>query len=53
MEGYNKLINKEHINFILEKEKGLRCYLLTRIFRNPIKRYFFKYLFSSWERYLF
>ena len=51
VDEYNKLINKEHINFILEKEKGLRCYILTRIFRNPIKRYFFKYLVHGKDIY--
>ena len=44
VDEYNRNINKEHIIYILEKEKGLRCYLLTRIFKNPIKKYFFKYL---------
>ncbi len=44
VDEYNRNINKEHIIYILEKEKDLRCYLLTRIFKNPIKKYFFKYL---------
>ena len=45
LNGYNSSINNEHINYILEKEKNLRCYMLNRIFKNPVGgKYFFKYL---------
>ena len=45
LDGYNNSINKEHIDFIFEKEKCLRCYLLNQIFKNPIGgKFCFKYL---------
>ena len=44
-EKNNIIINREHINFILEKEKLLRCFMVNKIFRKPISgKYFFKYL---------
>ena len=51
VDDYNKIINKEHISFILEKESQIRCYLLTRIFKNPIKKYFFKYVVHGKDIY--
>ena len=45
LDGYNDVINKEHINFILQKEtRIMKCYAVNRIIRNPIGKYYFKYL---------
>ena len=48
---YNKVINNDHVNYILEKENKLRCYALNRIFKNPVKRYYYKYLVHGKEIY--
>ena len=38
-------INKEYINYILSKEKKLRCYAICKIYEKPIKgKYVFKYI---------
>ena len=42
---YNEYIIDEYIDFILNKEKYLRCYFLSRIFENTEKnKYFYKYI---------
>ena len=48
---YNSIINNEHANFILKKENNLRCFILNRIFKNPVKRYYYKYLVHGKEIY--
>ena len=43
--NYNKTINEEHNNYILEKSNKLRSFTINRIFQNPIKgKYKFYYL---------
>ena len=45
LRSYNNNINKEHMNYILEKCNKLRSYCINRIFQSPIKgKYYFKYL---------
>ena len=48
---YNSIINNEHANFILKKENNLRYFILNRIFKNPVKRYYYKYLVHGKEIY--
>ena len=48
---YNSIINNEHANFILKKENNLRFFILNRIFKNPVKRYYYKYLVHGKEIY--
>ena len=50
--NYNKDINNEHCNFIVEKENKCRCYILNEIYKNPIQnKYYFKYLIHGKEIY--
>ena len=43
--NYNNNIIDDLINYILEKEKNLRCFCFNEIYKNPITaKYFFKYL---------
>ena len=42
---YNEYIINEYIDFILNKEKYLRCYFISRILKNTEKnKYFYKYI---------
>ena len=51
--NYNKNINDEQVNFILDKEKCLRCFILNEIYQNPIKdKFYFKYLSYGKDIYL-
>ena len=51
--NYSKNINDEHVDFILNKEKCLRCFLLNEIYVNPIKgKFYFKYLSYGKEIYM-
>ena len=51
--NYNKNINDEHVHFILDKEKCLRCFILNEIYQNPIKdKFYFKYLSYGKDIYL-
>ena len=43
--NYLKYINEEYSDFILSKNKNLRCFFLSHIYQNPIPgKYYFKYL---------
>ena len=45
MKNYLKYINDEYTDFILSKNKYLRCFFLSHIYQNPIQgKYYFKYL---------
>ena len=45
LENYLKYINEEYSDFILSKNKKLRCFFLSHIYQNPIPgKYYFKYL---------
>ena len=43
--NYNIDINKDHLNYILEKNNKLKCFAINRIFKYPIEgKYDFNYL---------
>ena len=43
--NYNKYIHDDFIDYILGKNKSLRCFFLNHIYPNPIQgKYYFKYL---------
>ena len=48
---YNKIINDEHVKFIIKKGDNLRCFVLNEIYQNPIKDKFY-YLSYGKEIYL-
>jgi hypothetical protein len=49
---YNFDINDEHVYFILEKEKYLRCFIINKIFQRPFfGKIYFKYLCYGKEVY--
>ena len=42
---YNKKINSEHPNYVVQIEDKLRCLFINEIYQNPIQgKYYFKYL---------
>ena len=40
----NKIINKEHSDYILTLENNTKVYLLNEIYENPVSNYIFKFI---------